>query len=151
MKQICRKILITEYLGYRYLTYHHPQHLHLVEKTEKGTIIINTVLWYNRYICNSKLILPFQQPSESTMAFHNAAISVVKKCFTVAFFLLKAISSYFKVSSFLPFWIYWEEVYLLYQVTKISFFVLFNRVRSMRGLLSSLSFFFSRNKNNKGD
>ena len=65
MKQICRKILITEYLGYRYLTYH--QHLQL-----------------------------------------------------------------------------------LYQVTKISFFVLLNIARSMWGLLSSLSFFLSRNKKNKG-
>ena len=86
MKQFCRKILITEYLGYRYLTSHHPQHLHLREKTEKGTKIINIVLWYNRYICNSKLILSFQQPSESTTTFGNAAVSVVKKSFTVAFF-----------------------------------------------------------------
>ena len=87
MKPICRKILKTEYLGYRYLTYRHPQHLHLWEKTEKGTMIINTVL-YNRYICNSKLILSFQQPSESTTAFGIAAVSVVKKRFTVAFFFV---------------------------------------------------------------
>ena len=71
------KILITEYLGYCYLTYHHPQHLHLAEKTEKGTMIINTVLWYNRYICNFKLTLSFQQPSESKTAFGNATLSVV--------------------------------------------------------------------------
>ena len=44
MKPICRKILKTEYLGYRYLTYRHAQYLHLWEKTEKGTVIINTVL-----------------------------------------------------------------------------------------------------------
>ena len=98
MKPICKKILKTEYLGYRYLTYRHPQHLHLWEKTEKGTMIINTVL-YNRYICNSKLILSFQQPSESTTAFGIAAVSVVKKRFTVAFFLLMAISSYFSFFS----------------------------------------------------
>ena len=113
MKQICRKILITEYLGYYYLTYHHPQHLHLGEKTEKGTMIINYVLLYNRYISNWELILSFQQPSESMTTFSNATVSVVKKCFTVAFFcwrqfLLtsKFLQSYFSENT-------WKKYYFI--------------------------------------
>ena len=68
----------------------------------KRTMIINTVLWYNRYICNSKLTLSFQLPFESTTTCGNATVSVVKKCFTVAFFcwrrfllISKFLQSYF--------------------------------------------------------